>query len=61
MLCLKDRGVAINEDFVPGTLFYVKQNNPFGLQVKLTGAWYKMYFVEIYFLLTDSLPFFSLL
>lgn len=60
MLCLNDNGVAIKDDFVTGTLFSVRQNNPLGLHVRLTGAWYNMYFVDISFLFIDSLCFFDL-
>ncbi len=61
MLCLNVNGVPINEDFVTGTLFSVRQNKPFGLQLKLTGAWYSMYFVDISFLFMHSLTFLFLL
>lgn len=39
MLSLNDNGLPINEPLFAGTLFYVKQNKPLGLQAKHTGGW----------------------
>lgn len=39
MLSLKERGFPMNEVLFAGTLFSVKQNEPFGLHVRHTGGW----------------------